>query len=84
MQEALKEKRLKKKVLKFAMFLTRGVKFREIFLKKVDNVCPNFKSIPTIEQKLIYLMTSENEILLHDLCEFLSTIYEKRLKILMN
>ncbi len=52
---------------------------RTVFLDKTQNLCPNFKYIPTDEQKLIYLMSNEDELLLQTFSEFLHDIYSKRL-----
>ena len=52
---------------------------RTTFLNRTQNLCPNLSYIPTDEQKLIYLMSNEDEILLHGLLqtfsEFLHDIY---------
>ena len=49
------------------------------FLNRAQNLCPNFSNIPTDEQKLIYLMSNEDELLLQTFSEFLHDIYTKRL-----
>ena len=52
---------------------------RTTFLNRTQNLCPNFSYIPTDEQKLIYLMSNEDELLLQTFSEFLHDIYTKRL-----
>ena len=52
---------------------------RTMFLNIAQNLCPNFINIPTDEQKLIYLMSNEDELLLQTFSAFLHDIYTKRL-----
>ncbi len=52
---------------------------RTQFLNKTNDLYPNFKNIPTSEQKYIYLMTNENKIFLEILGKFIFEIFNKRM-----
>ena len=52
---------------------------RTTFLNRTQNLCPNFSNIPIDDQKLIYLMSNEDELLLQTFSEFLHDMYTKRL-----
>ena len=65
----------------FILSCQKYVSERTVFLNKTQNVCPNFNSIPTDQQKLIYLMSNEDELLLQTFSEFLHDIYTKRISL---
>ena len=51
---------------------------REIFLNQIHSLYPNFKTIPSADQKFIYLMTNENKCFLEYFSAFEYDIYNKR------
>ena len=51
---------------------------RETFLSGTKDTYPNFETIPTLQQKLIFLQTNENCHFLETFARFLNTIYKLR------
>ena len=51
---------------------------REIFLNQIHSLYPNFKTIPSADQKFIYLMTNENTFFSEYFSAFAYEIYNKR------
>ena len=53
---------------------------RESFNSNLIEICPNYKNIPTDEQKYIFLQTNEDNCFLELFGEYIFTIYNKRLQ----
>ena len=53
---------------------------RKSFNSKLIEICPNYKNIPTDEQKYIFLQTNEDNRFLELFGEYIFTIYNKRLQ----
>ena len=51
---------------------------RVTFLHYTKDIYPNFETIPTLEQKLIFLQTNENCHFLETFTRYLNTIYKLR------
>ncbi len=51
---------------------------REIFFNEIHSLYPNFTTIPSANQKFIYLMTNENKVFLENFSAFTHDIYDKR------
>ena len=54
---------------------------RKIFNSKMIENYPNYKNIPTDEQKYIFLQTNEDNYFLELFGEYIFTIYSKRMQI---
>ena len=53
---------------------------RKSFNSNLIEICPNYKNIPTDEQKYIFLQTNEDNCFLELFGEYIFTIYNKRLQ----